>query len=133
MISLLSLLKKKKISLSSLVKTITPFFIILTFIWTFALLASNLFPTAGWITNLPVIKRNLILPTFLLLTSSGLLLGFSFFRRWRFILKMGVIFLVVFDLFRFGAKYLPFSKPELVFPTTPVIKFLQSQEKLSRT
>ena len=40
-----------------------------------------------------------------------------------------VIFLTVFDLFRFGWKYNPFVKKELLFPKTPVIEYLQKQEK----
>ena len=36
---------------------------------------------------------------------------------------------MIFELFRFGWKYTPFSQPHIVFPTTPVLKFLQSQPK----
>jgi hypothetical protein len=39
------------------------------------------------------------------------------------------LLLTAFDLFRFGWKYLPFSKQELVFPATPVIEFLQEQPR----
>ena len=79
-----------------------------------------------------VAKRNLILPTLLFICSAGLFSFLLIFRRWKLtkiLFSWGVIILVVFDLFRFGWKYLPFSKPELVFPLTPVIEFLQKQEK----
>lgn len=83
-----------------------------------------------WSTNLKVGLRNLILP-----------LGLTFFTVFIFILinfkikffrnlALLALFLVtVFELFRFGWKYTPFAKKELLFPKTPVIDFLISQEK----
>jgi uncharacterized membrane protein YfhO len=76
--------------------------------------------------------RNLILPW-------GLLLSFSFLLALGFLKKEskiifcffwgGVIFLTAFDLFRFGWKYNPFVKKDFLFPSTPVMEYLQKQEK----
>jgi hypothetical protein len=40
--------------------------------------------------------------------------------------------LSIFELFRFGWKYTPFSKVEYVFPKTPVTNYLQNLEKPTR-
>jgi hypothetical protein len=37
--------------------------------------------------------------------------------------------LLFIDVYRFGSKFLPYTREDLVFPTTPVIDFLNSQKK----
>ncbi|MEK6818994.1 MAG: YfhO family protein, partial [Nanoarchaeota archaeon] len=67
--------------------------------------------------------RNLILPIALIFATSCFLLivRINFFRN----LAASLLFLfLVFDLFRFGHKYMTFTKESLVFPKTPVIDFL---------
>lgn len=67
-----------------------------------------------------VALRNLVLPTgILVLTFLAL-----FFKA-----KYALVFLAILELFRFGWKYTPFSPKGLVFPDTPVLQFLKSQEK----
>lgn len=108
------------------------FFLIFGGLWFFVTSASKFFPQAQWLTHLAVAKRNLILPTLLFICSVGLFSFLLIFRKWKLVkilFSWGVMILVIFDLFRFGWKYLPFSQPELVFPKTPVIEFLQKQEK----
>lgn len=77
--------------------------------------------------NVSVASRNLILP--ILLT---FFLGISLLLRKTkiFYILIGVI--VIFDMFRFGWKYVPFVKSELVFPETPVTNFLTSQNGIFR-
>lgn len=41
--------------------------------------------------------------------------------------------LAIFELFRFGWKFTPFSDRKILYPVTPVIEYLQSQEKPYRT
>lgn len=121
-----------------------PILVFLTFtivflgLWGFVFLATRFFPQAAWLINLSIAKRNLILPTALFLASSVVLISLIFSQKrlaskvLRFTYHVSLIalfLLVVLDLFRFGWKYLSFSKPELVFPVTPVIEFLQKQEK----
>jgi len=110
--------------------TLVFFTIIFLGLWGFVFLAGRFFPQTTWLAHLPVAKRNLILPTLLFLVSIGLFFFLIIFRKWKFsktLFTCGVLFLIIFDLFRFGWKYLPFSKPDLVFPQTPVIEFLQKQ------
>jgi len=112
--------------------TLLIFIIIFLGLWGFVFSAGKFFPQAIWLLNLPVAKRNLILPTLLFFASTALLLFLMIFKRWKFsklLFSWLFIMLIIFDLFRFGWKYLPFAKKELVFPTTPVIEFLQKQPK----
>ncbi|MDO8638556.1 MAG: YfhO family protein [Candidatus Daviesbacteria bacterium] len=84
-----------------------------------------------FLANLKVALRNLILPL-ILLTASGVILllhyKFSSHGRIKLILVICLIILGVGELFRFGWKFTPFSPPETVFPTTPIIEFLQKQD-----
>lgn len=78
-----------------------------------------------------VAQRNLVIPIsvfafsllffhFMILGKRQILRNFSVFL---------LFLLIVTNLLYSAKKYLPFSKPELVFPATPVIEFLQKQEK----
>ncbi len=66
--------------------------------------------------------RNLLLPFFILSLTSLVVL----FKQK---LKPVLICLAVVELFYFGWKFMPFSNRNIDFPTTPVIDFLQNQEK----
>ncbi len=108
------------------------FFLVFGGLWLVVITAGKFFPQSEWLIYLPVAKRNLILPTALFLASLALFAFLLIFKRWKtrmLFFSWGVIILVVFDLFRFGWKYLPFARADLVFPSTPVIEFLQKQEK----
>jgi hypothetical protein len=78
-------------------------------------------------TNLHVATRNLILPTFLLTATI-----FSFIFRKTTLFPILIGSLLIFDLFRFGWKYTPFTSKDFVFPTTPAINFLKNQPGIFR-
>lgn len=110
------------------------FLAILFSLWFFVLTANKFFPQAEWLIHLSVAKRNLILPTAIFFLLVLILIFLLFFKKYFppyffYFSIILILFLGTFDLFRFGWKYLPFSKPELVFPLTPTIEFLQSKEK----
>ncbi len=75
--------------------------------------------------HLEVSRNNLILPSILLAASIGILL----LRRWKYIMMASIIGLTVFDLFRFGWKFTPFTPVEYFFPQTAAISFLRGQQK----
>lgn len=110
------------------------FTIVFITLWGFVLTAGKIFPEAKWLVYLKISQRNLILPTLLFLISS-LIFGCWFLFKNRqtanikVLVLIAILLLSVFDLFRFGWKYLSFSKQEMIFPSTPVIEFLQKQEK----
>jgi|SRR3989344_1296653 len=80
-------------------------------------------------SNLKIGLRNLA-PPFLFLSSAAVLLFLIFKMKSfsRYIIAL-LIILSVTELFRFGWKFTPFTQKDLVFPTTPVIEYLQSQPK----
>lgn len=71
--------------------------------------------------------RNLVIPLFIYLICSLTLLAMLKFRR-NTSLSFVFLFVISFQLLYSAKKYLPFSKNELLFPTTPVLDFL-IQEK----
>jgi len=83
--------------------------------------------------NLKTGFRNLILPL-------GLVFGFGVFlvlakgktKLLKTLSLVGIFLITVFELFRFGWKYTPFSRPDLIFPSTPVIEFLKNQPGIFR-
>ena len=98
-------------------------FILFVGVWMYVMFAHG-------IPNLSIAKRNLILPSILFIVSSSILVSVVFFeKRFAKITLEIVIILVVFDLFRFGWKFTPFTPQEYFFPATQVITFLQSQPK----
>ena len=80
--------------------------------------------------NLLIPKRNLIFPSILFLITSVLLVLYLFKDKLKIPKKAIEYFpylfisLLVFDLFRFGWKFLPFTKSEYLYPKTATINFL---------
>ena len=74
------------------------------------------------IENMMIALRNLAYPTIILL-------GFMFTIKY---FKTAILILVVFDLFKFGWKYNPFVKPNLIFPKTQSIDFLKERIGFAR-
>lgn len=122
---LLSFAKNKRIKYFSV-----PLFIIITIlalVWLSIYFGRFLFDTTV-LTNLRLItKRNLLLPTGLILLSSLLLIIYARFR-YKVIIYL-LILLSVFDLFRFGRKFISFSDISWFYPNTKIISYLQFQNQ----
>lgn len=85
--------------------------------------------------NLKVAIRNMILPfgvftifTFIVLVKQKF--SKSIFLKQVFLLA--TLGLTVLELFRYGWKYNPFTKPELYFPSTPLTDYLQKSVFIDR-
>ncbi len=86
--------------------------------------------------NLTVAKQNLILPTILFILVLVVLL-FSILNKKEKVFNLNLfnfslfilILITVFDLFRFGRKFEPFTENKYLFPSTQVTEFLQKQRK----
>ncbi len=77
------------------------------------------------VNNLNISFRNLILPSVLLIFS---FIAIFLYRKIKLV-SLGLLYLlIVFELFRFGWKYNPFTPREFNFPTTPVLEYLQNQK-----
>ena len=104
-------------------------------IWIFILLGNK---NLKLITeeNLLVSKNNFILPSILLIVSSILIFLFIFIKKIPNHAKNLFIFLIlaitIFDLFRFGWKFTPFTRKEYLFPNTKTIEFLKKNIGLYR-
>jgi len=85
----------------------------------------------GWSQeNMSVTKRNLILPSALFLV---MLIWYAVFVRiksdvWRRVGYVLVVGVVVFDLFRFGWKFTPFTERTYFFPTSQTLTFLKKEK-----
>jgi len=122
-------LKKKKVPVFF-------FFTVLVYgcLWLFVLVTSRFWPQVAWVSNLAISKRNLILPTAMLLAGAFLIWLMSFPPK-KLFAKLSLIlllFLICFDLLRFGWKFTPFTKKDWLFPTTEAIGFLKSDEEIFR-
>ncbi len=108
--------------LRKFIKTIAVMFTIFLGLWVFVLLS----PITE---NLQVAKRNLILPTATFLVSAGLIIlsQLRYGLRFQKIILTLFLLVVIFDLFRFGGKFTPFTDKKWLFPETAAIKFLQNQ------
>jgi hypothetical protein len=82
------------------------------------------------VPGMGVSMRNLVLPSILwAVGSSILLLAFIIKKQRNTLFMLLIISVTMFDLFRFGWKFTPFTPAEFFFPTTKAISFLQSQQK----
>jgi hypothetical protein len=95
-------------------------------LWSFVLLFHGNILSAQ---NLSVAKQNLIFPTLLFILSAALLSISAFIQDKKITIAVLVLLiaLTVFDLFRFGWKFEPFTNQNYLFPSTSVTTFLKSQ------
>ena len=84
------------------------------------------------IQNLAVTKNNLILPSILFFINAILILIIILFpnkikysKKLFSLVSIFIIVVLLFDLFRFGWKYLPFTHQQYLYPSTKVIEFLK--------
>lgn len=102
-------------------------FLILIISWGFTFFASSFLKIDP--VNLAVSRRNLLLPTGLLISFA--VLNFLWIRKFKFALIL-IFALTLFELFYFFNKITPFSPKEFVYPQTPVISFLQKNAGINR-
>lgn len=87
------------------------------------------------INNIPfhtVALRNLVIPIGLLLLIFTLLIVWKTFKLNKTAFILVVFGLMIFELFRFGYKFTPFSPQGMVFPSTPVLNFIKTQDVPNR-
>lgn len=78
---------------------------------------------------LSVSRRNLIMPTVLIVTSVIILsVAVVLKRKSANYISTMIILLVVFDLYRFGWKFTPFSAESWIFPSTKIMLELKSRQ-----
>lgn len=95
----------------------------------FVFLTPKLFIYKDWFAYLPVMKRNLLLPfavflSIFLITALG-----TKFIRFKKALLFFLLPVMCLDLFYVANKIIPFTYPEMVFASHPLIDFLQIDEQ----
>lgn len=124
-------LKNKEKGLKQLVP-IALLFLLFALTWITNYKSINLFNISA--ENLLVVNRNLIFPTFILLTGSILILVNVIVKNE--IVKKSTIFLLLvilaLDLLRFSDKFSSFSKKEYLFPGTKTVEFVKKDGEIFR-
>lgn len=97
-------------------------------LWIGVFLVAKVYPQ--WLPYITVAKHNLIL-------STGIAVGTLciFFLRYKFVRVASIVLvvLVFIDLFYIFTKFTPFSPASFVYPSTPVVSYLRSQEGMYRS
>ncbi len=123
----LDVILEKKLNVKN---TVRSFYLPAVFILGFLLATLTsflyIYKSGGDINNLMVALKNLILPVILLAFLAMLLLATLKTNKKNIVVFL-IGFLSVFELFRFGWKFTPFSPKHIIFPKTPVIEYLQNQ------
>lgn len=118
-------LLSKKVSLKKLIQTLTLPSLVLLALFFFSLISLNLHDDQ----NLRVGFRNLAPPIMFLSLCAVLFFLIAKTKNLAKHLTFALMVVATLELFKFGWKYEPFSSKNLVFPTTPVIDYLQTQPK----
>ncbi len=88
----------------------------------------------GSIENIVVTKRNIVLPTIIFVMSSLVFIinGLYKNKKITILVFLAIIVLTIFDVIRFGQKFIPFTDRKYLFPTTQSISFLQNHSGIFR-
>jgi len=121
-------LKQKNIRILPQTTILSAVYIIL---WFSVLLIPKIESNPQLLQNLLISKRNLILPTFMLLSGLCLLVTSRFIGRKHF-LAFVFIALLLFEQFYFFRKITPFSPKEFFYPQTSVLSKLKEIQGLER-
>lgn len=81
-----------------------------------------------------IAKRNLILPSMIVILAFVLTILFLILRQklFKFFILCSLFFVLIFDLFRFGWKFISFSPSHWIFPKTETTRFIQENTDFSR-
>lgn len=98
------------------------------FFWIGLFFAQQLHPL--WITNITIARHNVILSTVL----AGSTIAIFFLRNKYFkISSILLLIVVIADFYYLFVKFTPFTPPELIYPSTPVIQYLQQHAGINRS
>lgn len=97
--------------------------IIIGTLWGFIFFEKNLISPA----NISTVKRNLVLPTLLVIGCISVLFVMNKNKKTNLLKGCLVIILLItlFDLFRFGWKFIPFTSSTYIYPNTKSIFFIK--------
>ncbi len=122
----------EKINKKNLAGSIIMLWLIILLLWIFILLVSTFHFNISWFSNLAISKRNLVIPTLLLVFFSILLSVYIRFKNFKGIFLVSVFVLTSLDLFYFFHKITPFAPKEYIYPNTAVFDFLKKESNIDR-
>lgn len=119
-----------KVKFNQVFKIIIPIGVLYGLLWLFTEFGTQVFNGLST-ENLHVSQRNLILPTALFVITVATLFTHGLVKNKKLlhIAHYALLITIIFDLFRFGWKFTPFTKQEYLFPSTAAIEFLQKQKQ----
>lgn len=82
-----------------------------------------------WFESLRVMKRNLILPILVYLSCLAVMVAVLRFKKIKKYILIILFGLMALDLFYVANKVVPYAYPEHVFPSHPIIEFLQKEKE----
>lgn len=88
----------------------------------------NTFPSSQDLNPIYIARRNLVIP-FLTATAALLIFSLKPVAKSSIIIFATVAIVTIFELFRFGQKFTPFTKISSIFPQTQTTQFLEEQER----
>lgn len=97
-------------------------------LWLVVLYGQQVFSTIS-AENFAIAKRNLVLPSLLFILIGIVCASVLVVPRKKYtaVILWTLIIITAFDLFRFGTKFVPFTSPAYLYPSTAVTQFLQKQ------
>lgn len=119
--------KKKILILSGI------FLITIIAIWGFVLLAPKYLGGQDFIKYLSISKRNLIIPTGILLLGLASIITSTYMGRLKKTLLIFIILITILDLFYFFQKITPFVPVGTVYPKTEVMEQLKNIQGIDRS
>lgn len=104
--------------------------VLLAALWVIVFVTKFIGTDAALAANLSIAKRNLVIPTGLF--GFFIVWLILFFRtrqsQWKLLGSIALAAVIIFDLFRFGWKFTPFTDAAYFFPKTEIISFLTRQK-----
>lgn len=85
-----------------------------------------------WVTSDLASHKAILLQALILVTGATLIVSGNLYKKYSFYIACLLLGILLLDLFRAFHKFNPFIPQSLVYPTAPVITFLQNQKDHSR-
>ena len=108
-------------------------FLVYSFLWIFVYIPPHLYSLTS-MQNLDIARHNLYFPTviFIIISLTFLIYIMAKNKKIQTLLILLLLAITVFDLFRFGSKFTPFTNREYLYPNTASLYAVRKLSDLSR-
>ena len=132
--ALLQSVKDKKQILKTLMVYFSVIILLVLTVWLLIFTGNLLFINEATSEHIAIAKRNFILPSTLLFGTVGAIMILYFIKNkllYRVILT-SLLLVASFDMLRFAMKWMSFDEREFVFPSLPVLEYMQKNIGIHR-